>query len=68
MVVFDRDGNFLDAWGEDLLKDAHGLLIDKDDFVYRVERGQGVNSVNSLSRSNSQLVVMSRSHTETYCI
>ena len=26
MVVFDREGNFLGSWGEDILKDAHGIF------------------------------------------
>lgn len=38
MIVFDRDGNFLDSWGEDILKDAHGIFIDAEDHVYCVER------------------------------
>jgi DNA-binding beta-propeller fold protein YncE len=38
MVVFDRDGNFLTAWGEDVLKDAHGLFIDRNDILWCVER------------------------------
>ena len=38
MVVFDRDGRFLSSWGEEVLKDAHGIYIDQDDYVYCVER------------------------------
>ncbi|OGG50535.1 MAG: hypothetical protein A3F84_20435 [Candidatus Handelsmanbacteria bacterium RIFCSPLOWO2_12_FULL_64_10] len=38
MVVFDREGNFLASWGEDILKDAHGIFIDAQDHVYCVER------------------------------
>lgn len=38
MIVFDRDGNFLASWGEDILKDAHGIFIDAEDYVYCVER------------------------------
>ena len=34
MVVFDRDGNFLTSWGEDLLQNAHGLRIDAEDNLY----------------------------------
>ena len=37
MVVFDRDGNFLTSWGEDLLHDAHGLRIDAEDNLYCTE-------------------------------
>ncbi len=38
MVVFDRDGNFIDSWGDDILKDAHGIFIDADDNIYCTER------------------------------
>ena len=38
MVVFDREGNFLASWGDDLLKDSHGILIDAADNIYCVER------------------------------
>ena len=38
MVVFDREGNFLATWGEDVLKDAHGIFIDADDQIFCVER------------------------------
>ena len=38
LIIFDRDGNFLDSWGEDVLKDAHGIYIDAEDNVYCTER------------------------------
>jgi len=38
LVIFDRDGNFLDSWGEDVIKDAHGIYIDAEDNVYCTER------------------------------
>ena len=38
LVIFDRHGNFLDSWGEDVLEDAHGIYIDADDNVYCTER------------------------------
>ena len=38
LVIFDREGNFLDAWGEGVLRDAHGIYIDSDDNVYCTER------------------------------
>ena len=38
MVVFDGEGNFLTSWGEDLLKDAHGIFIDGEDNIYCTER------------------------------
>lgn len=38
LVIFDREGNFLDSWGEDVIKDAHGIWIDAEDNVYCTER------------------------------
>ena len=38
MVVFDREGNFVASWGEDILKDSHGIFIDAEDHIYCVER------------------------------
>lgn len=38
LVIFDREGNYLDSWGEDVLEDAHGIFIDKDDNVWCTER------------------------------
>ena len=38
LVIFDRDGNFLDSWGEDVLEDAHGIYIDDEDNVWCTER------------------------------
>ena len=38
MVVFNRDGNFIDSWGDDILKDAHGIFIDAEDNIYCTER------------------------------
>lgn len=38
LVIFDRNGNFLASWGEDILKDAHGIFIDAADNVYCTDR------------------------------
>jgi DNA-binding beta-propeller fold protein YncE len=42
MLVFDRDGNFLRSFGEDLFKRAHGLDIDADDNLYCTDDGDHV--------------------------
>lgn len=34
VMVFDRDGTFLNAWGEGLFVRAHGICIGPDDAVY----------------------------------
>ena len=38
LMIFDRDGNFLRSWGEDILKDAHGLCIDAQGNMFMVDR------------------------------
>jgi len=38
LVIFDRDGNFLEEWGYGVLQDAHGIYIDGDDNVFCTER------------------------------
>lgn len=34
MIVFDSDGNFLNAWGEGVFANAHGIFIGSDDTLY----------------------------------
>jgi DNA-binding beta-propeller fold protein YncE len=34
IVVFDAAGKYLRSWGDDLVKNAHGLRIDRDDNVW----------------------------------
>ena len=34
MIVFDADGKFLNAWGEGVFTNAHGVFIGPDDRVY----------------------------------
>jgi hypothetical protein len=39
MCVFDRDGNFLKSWGEDIFKRAHGIHMGPDDTIYCTDDG-----------------------------
>jgi len=39
VIVFDRDGNFLNSWGEGLFSNPHGITIDSDDLLYCVDSG-----------------------------
>jgi len=34
LIVLDREGNFLNSWGEGQLPAAHGMFIDGDDNLY----------------------------------
>jgi len=39
LMIFDRQGNFLASWGEDVVQMAHGIFIDRADNVYCADRG-----------------------------
>ena len=39
MLVFDRDGNLLDAWGEGIFTSPHGLDLGWDGFLYCTDDG-----------------------------
>ena len=41
VVVFDREGKYLGAWGSDEVTDPHGLKI-VDDVVYTTDRSDSV--------------------------
>ena len=34
MFVFDREGNFLKSWGEEIFSSPHGIFISDDDQIY----------------------------------
>lgn len=39
VIIFDRDGDFLGSWGEDMFRRAHGICIGPDDAVYCADDG-----------------------------
>ena len=39
MIVFDREGNFLRSWGEDIFTKAHGLHIGPNETLYCTDDG-----------------------------
>ena len=39
LIVFDKDGKFLDAWGEGMFPRPHGIFIDHADRVHLVDCG-----------------------------
>jgi peptidylglycine monooxygenase len=38
VIVFDRDGNFLDSWGSGLIADPHGISYSRDGRIWVVDR------------------------------
>jgi DNA-binding beta-propeller fold protein YncE len=42
VLVFDRGGTFLRSWGSGLLKNPHGLRVDRDDHVWVTDTSRHV--------------------------
>jgi DNA-binding beta-propeller fold protein YncE len=45
VVVFDRDGNFLQSWGEQFAEGAHGMLLNKEgsqEYLYFADIARGL--------------------------
>ena len=58
VVVFDRDGNFLKAWGAEVFGNAHGICIGPDDAVYCVDNGD--HTVRKFSTDGELLMTLGR--------
>ena len=39
MIVFDKDGNFIKSWGEDVFVRPHGASLGPDDTLYLTDDG-----------------------------
>jgi 6-bladed beta-propeller len=39
MIILDKDGEFLDSWGEATFTHAHGVEITPDDYIYCTDDG-----------------------------
>lgn len=42
VLVFDREGNYLDSWGTGLIREPHTIFIGPDDVLYLADRGDHV--------------------------
>jgi DNA-binding beta-propeller fold protein YncE len=42
LVAFDKDGNFVRAWGQGLFKVPHGLRVDRDGNIWTTDNGNHV--------------------------
>ena len=34
MIIFDKEGQFIDAWGEGIFTNPHGIFIDQNDHIW----------------------------------
>jgi streptogramin lyase len=39
VIIFDKEGKFLNAWGEGIFTSPHGIFIGRDDTVYLTDDG-----------------------------
>jgi len=37
VIEFDKNGNFLQGWGEDIMTSAHGIKVDADGAIWTVD-------------------------------
>ena len=42
MLVFDREGNYLDSWGTGTIVEPHTIYMGSDDVIYLADRGDHV--------------------------
>ena len=66
VLVFDRDGNFLNSWGNGNFVDPHGLFI-KDDIVYVTDREGSTAMRYTLDGKPLQIIGTLREFSDTGC-
>jgi len=60
VLVFERDGTFSDAWGDDIFDKAHNIRIGPDGMVYCVDYGD--NTVRKLTPKGELLMTLGTPH------
>src|SRR6266702_2483896 len=58
VLVYDRDGSFITAWGREVFTNPHGLTVGPDDSVYCVDNGD--HSVRKFSADGKLLMTLGR--------
>lgn len=64
VVVFDRDGNYLDSWGHGAFASPHGIYI-ADDIVYLTDRDDSVCLIYTLDGRPMQILGNRGEHSDT---
>jgi DNA-binding beta-propeller fold protein YncE len=66
VMVFDRDGNYLNCWGIGAITDPHGMTI-VDDIVYITDRSDSVAVTFTLDGKPLQVIGQRGVHSDTGC-
>ena len=66
VLIFDRDGNYLDSWGVSAITDPHGLCI-YDDVIYLTDRADSVVLKFTLDGKALQVIGTRGAHSDTGC-
>lgn len=66
MVIFDREGNYLNSWGAGEFKEAHGLKI-VDDLIYVTDRQNSVAMIYTLDGKQLLMLGTPGVHSDTGC-
>jgi len=66
VMIFDRDGNYLNCWGISAITDPHGIYI-ADDVVYLTDRADSVCLIYTLDGKPLQLLGRRGQHSDTGC-
>lgn len=66
VVVFDRDGKYLDSWGSGAVSDPHGMTI-VDDIVYTTDRTGSVAMTFTLEGKPLEVIGKRGVHSDTGC-
>ena len=59
MIVFDKEGKFLNAWGEGMFKGPHGIFIDRNDHLWLADDKD--HTVHKFSPSGEKLMTLGES-------
>ncbi len=56
MIVFDKEGRFLNAWGEGMFKGPHGIFIDREDNLWLAD--DKAHTVHKFTPDGRQLMML----------
>lgn len=66
VVIFDREGNYLNSWGVSAITEAHGIFI-QDDIIYLTDRVDSVALKFTLDGKPLQVLGRRGVHSDTGC-